>query len=401
MMHSPGLAEVRPLGAECNVRSRQGTSLSRRLLTLALTVAIPLALAWSGSLWVQYRAERTRAEALLVEQAQSVACLVDREFDDALAVARALAASAALHRGDWVVFSQELAVARNMLSEGLPAGAQLSAASFVNAQGVRQIDTETGYGERDNLPAPDEAKAAIASGSSQVSDLRIGKRTGQPSVAVAVPVFAATPGPDGHAPIVGAVSVALSRDRLVAVVASSRLLPGALASVQDRNGVTVARSFRDAETVGKLPMPAVLKAILGADAGLAPRGTKTLEGVPSTIAFAHAPRSGFIVKLDIPEQVFLAPLRWSLALSAASGLAVLIGGLGLAFLLARRIVLALNRVIPAAETAVANNGFPESTGLLDADRLASALAANLRARDQVAASLRQALAAKRAARQSR
>jgi PAS domain S-box-containing protein len=370
--------------------------MSRHLLMLIMAVAVPLALAWAGSLWMQYRTERARAEVQLVEQARAVAGLVDREFEEALAVAHTLASSSTLQRGDLAAFGQELIIARNMLSEGLPTGAQSSAASLVDGQGVRLIDSESPGGQADRLPATAVAKAAIASGTSQVSNLFIDNGSGLPRIAVAVPVSTADPGREGHAQVIGAVSVALSRDRLLAVVAAPRLPPGALASIQDRKGVTVARSVRDAETFGKLPMQAVLEAIMGDATGLAPPGTKTLEGVPSTIAFAHAPKSGFIVKLDIPEWVFLGPLWWSLLSSAAMGLAVLAGGLVLAFMLARRTMIALNRVIPVAEAAVANGGRLEPTGLQEADRLATALAANLEAREESVASLRQALVTKRA-----
>ena len=91
------------------------TSMSRRLLPLVMVIAIPLTLVWTGSHWMQYRTERARAEAQLVEQARAVARLVDREFEEALAVARTLAGSSTLQLGDLAAFGRELVLARNML----------------------------------------------------------------------------------------------------------------------------------------------------------------------------------------------------------------------------------------------------------------------------------------------
>jgi PAS domain S-box-containing protein len=164
------------------------------------------------------------------------------------------------------------------------------------------------------------------------------------------------------------------------------LPPGAVASVHDRKGITVARSSLDAETVGKPPLPGVSDAILGSDAGLAPRGVVTLEGVRSVVAYAHAPLSGYIAQLNIPETVLVAPLWAALLQTAAIGAAVLAAGLGTAAFMARRIVAAFHHVpAAAAEAAETDALIAARTGLREADQLVAAIAsAEARRRESAA-----------------
>src|SRR4051794_21065940 len=62
-----------------SVRIR-GLALGTRLLVLVASIAVPLTLLGAGTLWMQYRAERARAETQLIEQVRGVARLIDREF---------------------------------------------------------------------------------------------------------------------------------------------------------------------------------------------------------------------------------------------------------------------------------------------------------------------------------
>jgi len=360
-----------------------GTSLSRRLMLLVAAVALPLALLGAGSLWAQYRSERARAEAQLVVQARTLAQLVDREFDRAEVVARTLTHSATLARGDLDAFGRELRAAADLLSADLPPGAQPAVLRLVRADRTRLLDTSSPPGTRstDLVPMQPHLAAALASGRPTISNLFIAQELNRPLVAVAVPFH--TPGAAASEPW-GAIGISVPRERLAGLIASVGLPPGGFASVQDRAGKTVVRSLRDAETVGKLPMTAVLAAIMAADSGMAPRGARTLEGVPSAIAFAHAPISGFIVKLDVPEEVFLAPLHASLLRSAIIGALVLGGGLLIASLLARRVVTAFRRVPRLAAAGTVSGG----TGLREADELTASLAAILAERQQAEQALK-------------
>ncbi len=366
----------------------RGTSLARCLMLLTAALLLPSMLLGSGMLWMQYRADRARAEAQLVEQARSMARLVDREFARAEGVALALAASDALARGDLDTFDGEMRTTNDLLSGGLPTG-EKNKIAFFDEEGMRRLYTVWPRGGRRTggrgLPY---VLDAISSGWPQDSDLINDPASGPPCAAVAVPVFAPAPGGDGPR-VAGVVAVTVARERLLDIAGGAGLPWGGFASVLDRKGTVVARSFRDAETLGKLPMPAVLDAVMGAEAGLAPRGTPTLEGVPSTIAFAHAPRSGFVVKADVPDAVFLAPFRASLLRTAGIGTAILAAGLVLAMLVARQVVAAFRGVSQAALDGMARGGAaPALTGLREADELAASLSSALAERERASASVR-------------
>ncbi|WP_158292260.1 PAS domain S-box protein [Paracraurococcus ruber] len=356
------------------------------MLLLVGAIALPLMAIGAGTLWLNYRGDRARAEAQLLEQARGLARLVDSQFEQAEVVARTLAASPTLARGDLEAFKGELRAARDALSAGVPPGTPPAMLSLLDTEGARLLDTRASDGNGNGLQGLPHALAAAETGLPQVSNLFIGRVTRLPIVAVAVPVFARD---DSDTPrVTGAISIALPRTRLLGLVNEAGLPPGSAASVLDRRGTVVARSLRDAETVGKLPMPAVLAAVMERGEGFAPRGTPTLEAVPSTIAFARAPASGYVVKLDIPEAVFVAPLRAALWHNAAVGLAVLGLGLAMAILVARHVVGALRRVPRLATAAAAVAERPAPAGLAEADELAAAIASALIERERATAQTR-------------
>jgi PAS domain S-box-containing protein len=343
-------------------------------------------------LWVQSRGDRNRAEAQLVEQARTLAWLVDRELERTQDTARLLAASDALARRDLKALSHDMRAASIMLSAGLPDGTLPTRISLVDAQGVHTLDTWApdtwapdgqGGGHR----AIPHALEAIASGKPQTSGVFTGPRDAIPNIVVAVPVLAPGPDAEGRNLTVGAIGAAVPRARLVAIVSEPGLAPGGIAAVHDRSGTTVARSVRDAETVGSMPDPAVLDAMRGAEGALAIPNTPTLEGEPAMVAVARAPGSGYLVRLDIPKRVALAPIRASLLRNAVLGAAALTLAVVVALLMARSIVAAIGRV-PAAAAAAARGEPPVALGLREADELAASLAATLAERERAAADAR-------------
>jgi PAS domain S-box-containing protein len=365
-------------------------SLAGNLIVLVAAVALPLMALGAGGLWLQYLNQRTSAEAQLVEQSRMIARLVDREIDRAQIVAETLAAAVPMARGDLDVVEGELRAARDLLATNLPPGTPLPILSLLDAEGRWLLHTAWDPGERrKGLLATSIARAAITEGRPQMSDFFVGPSAGVPVVGLAVPVFAPTPNADGHREVIGAIGISVPRQRLIAIVNEISLPSGAVALVLDRQGKIVARSLRDAETVGTFPAPGQLKAMLEAPSGLVPHGTMTLENVPAAIAFAHAPRSDYIVEIDVPERAFLAPLRESLVQSAAIGILVLLTGLALAIFTARGLVRAFRLALGTA----GKHGAPaattrKSTGLREADDLAALLAAALAERERATGNAR-------------
>ena len=373
---------------------RRGVSLAGSLVVLVAVVALPLMVLAASALWLQYLNQRNSAEAQLVEQARSIALLVDREFERTRAVAETLAAAVAVASGDLSgdlnAVEGELRAARDLLATNLAPESHRPILGLMHAQGFRLLNTEWAPGERrTGLHGTPVALSAVAEGRPVISDLFIGASASAPVVALAVPVFALTQNAGGGRDIIGAIGISIPRERLIAIVNEAGVPPGGSVSVLDRKGVVVARSLRDAETVGKTPASVGLKTILASEYGIAPPDTMTPDKVSSVVAFARAPYTGYILGIDVPDQVFLAPLRNSLLRSAAVGILVLMGGLALAIVTAGRIVSAFGRALgTATRTGATGTTAIKSSGLSEADDLAALLRTTFAEREQASRDVR-------------
>lgn len=368
---------------------RRSTSLAANLVVLVTVVALPLMILGAAALWMQYQTQRANAEAQLIAQAQSTALLIDREFERTLAVAETLAAAVPAAGGDLDAFEAEMRAARRLLERDLPPNAPPPAVSLMDARGSWLLHTNWGVGERrTGLHGTSFGMASVKEGLPKISDLFIAPSSGVPVVGVAVPVFASAPGADGTRATIGGIGISVPRERLLAIVENAGLPGGSAASVLDRKGVIVARSLHDRETVGKLPTSLVLKAVLAADHGVVPAGAETLEGAPSVIAFAHAPFSGFTLKLDVPVRAFLAPLRDAMFHSTWIAAVVLLAGLAMAVAASQRIVRSFRIALGTASIAGNAMPFRRLSGLKEADEFADRLATTFAERERAARSAR-------------
>ena len=228
--------------------------------------------------------------------------------------------------------------------------------------------------------------AAIAEARPQLSDLFFQSGSHAATLGLAVPISTPTAAAPGRE-IIGAIGVTVLCERMIAILNEVTMPPGAVASIHDRKGVIVARSFRDMQTVGKSPVPAALDAILAAPSGFAPRNAPTLENVPSSMAFAHAPHSNYVVAINLPEVAVFAPLRKSLIRSAVIGILLLAAEVVLAVFCAREIVRAFHLTL--GDTANIPGERPEkSSGLIEADEFAALLATTFAERERAAGSAR-------------
>ncbi|TPG47257.1 PAS domain-containing hybrid sensor histidine kinase/response regulator [Roseomonas nepalensis] len=355
--------------------------LSRHLMLLVAAVSVPLTLFGVGSLWVQYGAARQGAEAQLVAQARTMARLVDREFERAGTVAEMLAGSTVLARGDLAAFEREMRAAAGMLSAELPPGAGQVMLRLVRADGVRLLDTGWAVGERREEAAgmlPHLAEA-LARGRVATSDVFIARRQNIPLVAVAAPVLA-----EGRYAGEATIGIGVPVQRFAALLAAAGLPAGGTAWVLDRQGSAVATT-RSGVRVGD---PLGGAGEMAGEAGLVPR-RKPKTGGAFTTAYARSPESRFLVRLDVPEGLFLEPLQSGLLRSLLPGALVLAGGLLVSLLLARRVVAAFRRV-PALALARGDGAAPggAATGLREADELAVTLAGTLADRLRAEAALR-------------
>lgn len=360
---------------------RHGLSLVSNLILLVAIVTLPLLCLGTSALFAQYSEQRATAEAQLVTQAQSIALLVDGEFARTQAVADTLAAAAPLPGADLTGFEAELRAASARLSKGLPPGNAGPVVSYMDAHGVWLLHTAWPPGERrTGLLATEFGRAAIAEGQPQISDLFIMPTSRVPGVGLAVPIVSAEPGTGGQSGVTGGIGIAIPRQRLLAIIQDAGFPAGGVATVLDRKGIVVARSMNDAETVGREPTAGVMNVISARRSGVIPAGMMTLENVPAVGAFAHAPRTDYIVKIDVPDEVFLAPLHRSLIRSAMIAGIVITAGLALAVLAANRIIRAFRFALGTATGG--DRTSVKSTGLQEADEFAALLTTTFAEREQ-------------------
>ncbi|TCZ61379.1 sensor histidine kinase [Roseicella aquatilis] len=336
-------------------------TLRGRLLLLVAAVALPLLLLAALAVWRAYDGERARIGDSMTSQARAMAYSLDREFDRAEALLHLLATAPALRQGDLRSFEEEMRGLSAMQFDG-------EHMSLSGPDGTQRLNTIWPPGtRRAGAPASEAARRTLATGHTSISDLYPGMASGQPTVAVVVPV----PGPEGR-PAAYALNATLPLPRLARILTEQGVPEGWVATVLDRNGVVVARTLRPEATVGQPAMPVVVEAVT--DPAAPPTAlieTPTLDGVPSVVALGRAPRSGYWVALGAPASAFSEPLRTAITQLLAIGAALLAVGLSLAFALARRIAASLRLL---AELG-AGRPSPRRAGLREVDDVAAALAA--------------------------
>jgi PAS domain S-box-containing protein len=338
-----------------------------RLLWLVVAVAVPLLGLSTLAIWRVHESDRTVQEAALLEQARSMAQLVDREFERMENGLLALSTSASLTHGDLEGVETEMRAMSTQLGG--------AAITLTNGDGTRLLATSWPPGVRyAGLPAGAASAAALASGQVTITDLISSHADGDPITAVAVPVF--ENGEMSHPSYV--IAAAIQRGRLGSLLhlARSGSEPGWAATIVDRKGVIVALSGEGGTQVGSRLRNPLLEQVSAGQEGLIRSGV-TMEGVGAVFAFTHAPLSRYVVLLGMPDATFQAPLRADMFRAIGIGGLLLAAGLLAAFLLAQRLVGSLRAV------GEAQVGAPVVTGLREVDDLASRLGRMAAERDRV------------------
>ncbi|HYZ22246.1 MAG TPA: PAS domain S-box protein, partial [Rhodopila sp.] len=374
--HHPLFTRFRPAVANWG-----GTSLRWHLVALVAAVALPLITMSAATLWSQFRIQRSQAEGLLLDQARGMARLLDSKLMRVEHVARTLAMSAAVTHGDIDAIQNEIASASALLMSDLPADAAPPEVIVTDRNGTPLLDSAAPPDRRYQSQA--EIIDMIRAGHAGISGLQTPPDLARSFVVIVVPVHPAI-GADRH---VAAVLVLPPRGGFRMAITGAGIPKHAIASVHDQRGTIISRSLNDTEAVGHVPSPRLQQAIAQADAGLITEGARNLEGVPSVIAFARTPVSGYIFKLTVPESLFMAPLQRALIRTALIGLAVLVCGLALALLLERRILRAFRSALPTGPDVDLLT--QPRTGLREADAIGGIVRAMLIERDATLSCLHQ------------
>ena len=297
----------------------------RSHLIILVSAALLPVLIFAGVMLVQFSSQqRSAVEEGLVHTARALSLAVDREIEATIRVLQALATSEHLETGDLKQFYDQ---ARRALKtqQGWDTIALFDS-------GERQLlNLLRPFGSPMPSPPPVLAlgiKDAIELKRPIISNLFVGRVSGELRIAVTVPLI-------HNREVKYVVAAATPPAFLVKLLKEQNIPADWLATIIDRNQVIVARTRGFEKFVGQ---PA--GALFAAKSREAQEGVFRgfpLESAPAYTGFHGSELSGWTVVLAIPASAVESPLRRSLFLAAAGGIALLLLGIALATLFGHRV----------------------------------------------------------------
>jgi two-component sensor histidine kinase/PAS domain-containing protein len=300
------------------------------LFALVAAVAVPLLL-FGALLLMRYAVnERARIEGEAMQIARQVALVIDGELEGLVASLRGLGASSALARGDLVEFHAE---AKRLVEgdDAIVVLRDLSSRQFLNTQ--RPFGTELPPA----VPLSSAEQAAFSAGRPRVSEVYASPLSGEPRVAVALPIARG-----GASPYLLAITVPTSRlrDALTPAVPA-----GWTVGVADRNGTYVTRSARHEDFTGKSGLAEYLSKAVGRSGTFA---SVNFEGTQLVAGYYRSNFSDWLFGANVPQQMVEAPLWRSLTLVAVLAAGVLALAALLAYMFGRRVTAATAELVDRA-----------------------------------------------------
>jgi len=296
------------------------------LLLLVVLCVLPGSLISAFLIFDNYRLEKTRLTRDAISTARAMAATLDKDLASLESSLRVLATTRSLASGDLANFylhAKEALLFQNANNYVL-----------IDPSGRQHMNTLRPFGAP--LPVvggPPQLQRIFETDATVLTDVFIGAVTGQPVLAMGVPVRR-----DGKT--VYSLSAGIFPERMAALLQRQRLPAGWISVIFDGSGTLIARSHEMQNFVGKKAVPMLVNA-----ARLAPEGsleTVTLEGIPVITVFSRSTVSNWTVALGIPKATLEAELKKSLWFLIVATTGLLLGGLWLASRLGVRIVGAIN-----------------------------------------------------------
>jgi PAS domain S-box-containing protein len=176
-----------------------------------------------------------------------------------------------------------------------------------------------------------------------VSDLFVALSTGRPTIGIGIPIMR------GEAPHY-VLQVAIEPEPLLRLLRAHRLPEDSVASLLDRNGAIIARTF-DAE--GRLGDRLAPK--LAAQAATAAEGAaagRTKEGLQVLHAYTRSQMTGWTVSLAVSEVVIAGPVRRAVILLVGGAALAVLLGMAAAIFFGRRIARPISMLAGSAPALV-------------------------------------------------
>lgn len=291
-------------------------SLRTELLRLVLLAALPI-IALTGALIYQLLdSQRAATGEYLLQTARAASLTVDREMTAVEAMAQTLAHSPLLENGDLERFYREAArvastsghlrvalmspEGEQLFNTALPFGSPLpnvmrplatDQAGANPTQGLRMVETATRW------------RQLFETGQPHYSDLYRGLVTSTPSISFRWPVLQ-----DGE--VRYGLALAISSQRLSALLADYQVPHGTVLAVIDRLGAIIARGSDAGLFVGQQSSESV-RNNLNAPDGVLTRG-ETADGIVVVQATQTSAQTGWTVAVGAPMSLMEAGLRRSL-----------------------------------------------------------------------------------------
>ena len=296
------------------------SSIQGRLLALIIAALIPV---FAFSIFLAYRyaeAERQVIEARRRDVSNNLSFLVDGEVLAIRTTVSNLAKSPDLVRGDITSFR---AYAMALVDD------RISVLAVLEASGQQLMSTAIAAG--DTLPKREDMSifAAVFNGQVVVSDVVSGTAVKRPVVSIAAPVSR-----DGV--VVYVLSAVVYPEHFSKLFADAEVNPDWAAAVIDRQGRFVVRNINPEQRIGAIARPELVSVARG-PTDIGTFENITYEGVSTANSFRRSQLSGWTSVVSVPTAVLAGPLRRTLTWVVGIGFLMLLTGVTVAHLLARRI----------------------------------------------------------------
>jgi diguanylate cyclase (GGDEF)-like protein len=353
---SEAVGSYRPAGASA-LRRR---SIQASLIALVAACLTPALLVSGYLVYDNHTEHRARLERDAVLQARSLTAALDREFSGVVAGLRVLSTSQALASGDLGEFHQR---ARDALAFQIVDNFVLT-----DAQGHQHVNTLLDIGMP--LPqagTPPELQRVFQTGKPVVTGMFVGPVTGQPVIAIGVPVFRG-------AEIVYSLNVGLSPKRISEVLQRQAIPPHWVAAVLDGSGTIVARTRDPERFIGQKATPDVMERLGSSEVeGVVTSHSK--EGVPTYAGFVRSSVSDWSVVVGASRAAIEAVLHRSIAWLIGSAAVAYGMAVWFALRLGRRVSRSIRGLVAPALSL--GSGQPVAhippLGLVEAEAVAQAI----------------------------
>jgi len=354
--------------------NRGALSIDRKIAKLVIICVLPGWLVASILSIFIYQQERENSGRHALDAAHGLMRVVESDIMADIAALNVLASSHRLTLGNLESFYDKAQEVMRQTSGG-------STIVLSDTSGRQLINLLHPYG---SLPTPNinpvVMQQIIKTRKPVISDLLVGSATGVPWIGIAVPVIR-----DDR--VVYGLVLGIQPKHLSDVLRQQRLPAEWIVSIVDRDGTIVARNRAQDDYVGKKIGPGLLKRLRQADEGIF--DGETQEGIPAMVTFRRSSDFGWSVAVGVPEAQLSANLKRWLAIYALGAASLLLLGLALAIILARRIAGPVHGLIPLAMAIGRGDAVAiKPLGLKEADDVAQALSRAqelLRLRDEARA----------------